>query len=87
MAFVDRVTVDGTLTTRNGEDGTADAWGRVVPPGGVDTVGVLRATTRLTETIPLTIGGFPIALGRVHNVNAYYPLWGKFPVLRTVSDS
>ena len=86
--FVGSVTVDGNTTTRNGGiTGTADAWGRVVLPGGVDTVEVLRVTTRLTETIPLTVSGFPITVGHVHNVNAYYPLWGKFPVLRTVSDS
>ena len=41
----------------------------------------------IRDRIPLTVSGFPITVGHVHNVNAYYPLWGKFPVLRTVSDS
>lgn len=86
--FQGSVTVDGNITTRNGGiTGTADAWGRVVLPGGVDTVEVLRVTTRLTESIPLSIGGFPITVAHIQNINAYYPLWGKFPVLRIVSDS
>lgn len=86
--FVGSVTVDGNTTTRNGGiTGTADAWGRVVLPGGADTVEVLRVTTRLTESIPLTISGFSLTVAHVQNINAYYPLWGKFPVLRTVSDS
>ena len=86
--FVGSVTVDGNTTTRNGGiTGTADAWGRVVLPGGVDTVEVLRVTTRLTESIPLTTGFGTITVAHIQNINAYYPLWGKFPVLRTVTDS
>lgn len=86
--FQGSFTVDGTTASRNGSiKGTADAWGRVVMPGGADTVEVLRVTTRLTEAIPLTVSGFTVNVAHVHNVNAYYPLWGKFPVVRTVSDS
>ena len=80
--------IDGNASTRNGGiTGTADAWGRVVLPGGADTVEVLRVTTHLTESIPLTVGGFGITVTHIRDINAFYPLWGKFPVLRTVSDS
>lgn len=86
--FEGSVLVDGNTSARNGGiTGTADAWGRVVLPGGTDTVQVLRVTTRLEETIPLTLVGSLVNVGHMHNINAYYPLWGKFPVLRTVSDS
>ena len=86
--FQGSFTVDGTTANRDGAiTGRADAWGRVVMPGGADTVEVLRVTTRVTEAIPLTVSGFAITVGHAHNVNAYIPLWGKFPVLRTVSDS
>lgn len=86
--FEGSFTVDGTPAVRNGSiTGSADAWGYIVMPGGQDTVHVLRVTTRLTEAIPLTISGFPIEVNHIHNVNAYYPAWGKFPVVRTVSDS
>lgn len=77
-------TVDGSSATRTGAiTGTADAWGRIVMPGGQDTLDVLRVTTRMTETIV----GLALDVDHVHNVNAFYPLWGKFPVLRIVSDS
>lgn len=86
--FQGSVTVDGSTSTRNGGiTGTADAWGRVVMPGGEDTVEVLRVTTRISESMPLTVSGISLTVEHIRNVNAYYPLWGKFPVLRTVSDS
>ncbi|MCB0772512.1 MAG: T9SS type A sorting domain-containing protein [Flavobacteriales bacterium] len=86
--FQGSFTVDGTSATRNGGiNGNAIAWGRLQMPGGNDTLEVLRVTTRLTESIPLTISGFPITVSHVRNVDAFYTLWGKFPVYRTVSDS
>lgn len=78
----------GDVNNRSGAiTGEADAWGRVVLPGGVDTVGVLRIRTRVTETIPLSTGLGTITVQHAHNQDAYYPLWGKFPVLRVVSDT
>jgi hypothetical protein len=86
--FQGTFTLDGATNTRNGAiSGEADAWGRVVMPGGADTVEVLRVSTRLTESIPMTISQIPVSVAHVHNVSAYYPLWGKFPVLRMVSDT
>lgn len=85
--FEGTFTVDGTTATRNGAiTGSADAWGFIRMPGGQDTVEVLRVTTRLTETIPLNVG-IPLTIAHTQNVNAFYPLWGKFPVLRIVSDT
>lgn len=86
--FAGDFTVDGTAASRNGAiNGEADGWGRVIMPGGADTVEVLRVTTRVNETIPLTISGFGVEVNHIRNVRSFYPLWGKFPVLRTVSDS
>ncbi len=85
--FSGSYTVDGNTTTRNGAiTGQADAWGRLILPGGADTVEVLRVKTRVSETIPLNLG-LPVNVAHVNNEWAYYPLWGKFPVLRVVSDS
>lgn len=84
------VVQDGSSETsnRNGAvTGEADAWGWVVLPGGVDTVEVLRVRTRVTEVIPLTTGLGQLNVQHMHNQVAYYPLWGKFPVLRSVSDT
>ncbi len=79
-------TVDGQSASRTGAIvGNADAWGNLVLPGGMDTVEVLRVRTRLTETISIT--GIPFPINHVRNVSAFIPLWGKFPVFRTVSDS
>ena len=84
--FSGAYTVDGNTTTRNGAiNGEADAWGRLVMPGGADTVEVVRITTHISENIPLN-GGF-ITVAHVNNVSAFYPLWRKFPVLRVVSDT
>lgn len=86
--FTGAYTVDGNTTTRNGAiNGAADAWGRVIMPGGADTVEVLRVTTHLTETIPLTTSLGAVSVSHVQNVTAYYPLWGKFPLLRILSDT
>jgi hypothetical protein len=85
--FTGSYTVDGNTTTRNGAiTGQADGWGRLIMPGGMDTVEVLRIKTRVNETIPLNVG-LPVNVDHVNNELAYYPLWGKFPVLRVVSDS
>lgn len=86
--FSGSFTVDGNTSNRNGAiTGLADAWGRVVMPGGADTVAVLRVNTRMTESIPMTISGLAVAVQHTHNVVAYFPLWGKFPVFRSVNDT
>lgn len=88
--FSGTFTVVGDTTTgqRDGAvSGLADAWGRVVMPGGADTVEVLRVTTRMQESIPLTVSGMPLNIAHVHNETAFYPLWGKYPVMRIVSDT
>lgn len=78
----------GDANDRNGAvTGEADAWGWVVLPGGADTVEVLRVRTEVTEVIPLTTGLGLINVQHTARQVAYYPLWGKFPVLRVVSDS
>lgn len=86
--FSGTFTVDGTSATRNGSiTGQADAWGYLIVPGGADTVEVVRVNTRITETIPLNISGILITANHVRNTHAYYPMWGKYPLLSTVSDS
>ncbi|MBS1568402.1 MAG: T9SS type A sorting domain-containing protein [Bacteroidetes bacterium] len=86
--FTGSYTVDGNTTTRNGAiNGSADAWGRLIMPGGADTVEVLRMATHLTETIPLVTSLGNVSVNHVQHVTAFYPLWGKFPVLRIVSDT
>lgn len=86
--FSGTFTVDGTTATRNGSiTGQADAWGYLIVPGGADTVEVVRVKTRITETIPLNLSGFLITANHVRNTHAYYPMWGKYPLLSTVSDS
>lgn len=86
--FQGTFTADGHINTRNGAiTGSASGWGYIVMPGGADTVPVLRVTTRITETIPLATGLGPLIVNHKHNEDSYYPLWGKFPVLRTVSDT
>lgn len=86
--FTGTFTVDGNNATRNGAiTGKADAWGQLTMPGGGSPVEVLRVATRLTESIPMTVSGIPVTITHVHNASAFYPLWGKFPVLRMVSDS
>lgn len=85
-SFDGTFTVDGQSASRTGSiQGDADAWGYIVLPGGADTLAVLRVTTRLTETI--TIASIPFPINHVRNVSAFIPLWAKFPVFRTVSDS
>lgn len=78
----------GDVNDRNGAImGEADAWGRVVMPGGADTVEALCVRTKVTETIPLNTGLGQITVQHVRRQSAFYPLWGKFPVLRIVSDT
>lgn len=76
--------VDGTPAVRTGTiTGEADGWGRLVMPGAQDTLEVLRVHTVVSETNTIT----PINIQHSRSIYAYYPLWGKFPVLRTVVDS
>jgi hypothetical protein len=76
--------VDGTSAIRSGAiNGIADAYGTILLPGATDPKEVLRIVTHVDETN--TLGFIPITHKR--DVVAYYPLWGKFPFLRTVSDS
>lgn len=86
--FAGTYEVDGNTGALNGGiTGEVAAWGRLIMPGGADTVDVVRMDTRVTESIPLTIGGLSITVDHMHQIQAYYPLWGKFPVLRMVLDS
>ncbi|MCO6483458.1 MAG: T9SS type A sorting domain-containing protein [Flavobacteriales bacterium] len=86
--FQGTFTVDGQTSTRNGAiTGTPEAWGHVQLPGVAGTTEVLRVNTRITETIPLSTGLGTVTVSHVHNESAYYPLWGKFPVVRMVSDT
>lgn len=86
--FQGTVVVDGQGNERNGViTGSADAWGTIQLPGGIGSVEVVRVNTRLIDTIPLATGIGPVIVNHVRNESAYYPLWGKYPVLRTVSDT
>jgi hypothetical protein len=86
--FQGAFTVDGTSATRTGGiNGAGSGWGLLVMPGGNDTTAVLRVTSVLTESIPMTVSGFSITVTHKRHVDAFYPLWGKYPVYRTVSDS
>ncbi|MBP8824532.1 MAG: T9SS type A sorting domain-containing protein [Flavobacteriales bacterium] len=86
--FSGTFTVDGTTATRSGSiTGEADAWGYLITPGGTDTVEVLRVKTRISETIPLNLSGFLVTATHTRNTHAYYPMWGKYPLLSTVSDT
>lgn len=77
-------TVAGNDAVRSGMiTGSGSAHGTLLIPGAVDPIPVLRVTTHLDETNVL---GF-ISISHIRDVVAYYPLYGKFPVLRTVSDS
>lgn len=80
--------VEGNTATRNGSiTGVADAWGWLIMPGGADTVEVLRVKTRIAESIPLNLSGVLLPVTHVRNTHAYYPMWGKYPLVSTVSDS
>lgn len=86
--FQGTVSVDGTTNERNGViNGSVDAWGTIQLPGGAGSVDVIRVNTRVNETIPLATGLGLINVSHVRHESAYYPLWGKFPVLRTVADT
>ena len=76
--------VGGNAAVRSGTiTGSASAYGMLQIPGTADPVQVLRVTTHLNET---NVIGF-ISITHTRDVVAYYQLWGKFPVLRTVADS
>jgi len=76
--------VDGNAAYRSGSiTGNADAHGTILIPGATDPIEILRVTTHLDET---NVIGF-ISISHKRDVVAYYPLWGKFPVMRTVADS
>ncbi len=76
--------VDGTPAVRSGTiTGSSTAYGTILIPGATGPIEILRVTTHLAETN--TLGFIPIS--HIRDVVAYYPLWGKAPVLRTVSDS
>jgi hypothetical protein len=76
--------VNGNAASRSGMiTGNANAYGTILIPGAADPIEVLRVTTHLEETNNL---GF-IAISHKRDVVSYFQLWGKFPVVRTVSDS
>lgn len=88
--FQGNFTVAGQPTTgtrTGGINGAANAWGQLTMPGGANTVEVVRVRTRLSESIPMTVSGFSITVTHVRNVDSYYALWAKMPMVRTVSDS
>ena len=81
-------TIDGTAATRSGAiTGSADAHGFLTVPNGTTPVEVLRLNSVVNETINTSISGIPVAIQHKRHVAAYYTLWGKIPVFRTVTDS
>lgn len=76
--------VDGNAAVRSGMiTGSSNAYGTIMIPGAADPIAILRVTTHLEETNVL---GF-ISITHKRDVVAYYQMWGKFPVMRTVADT
>ena len=77
-------TVNGNAVLRSGTlTGSSNAFGTILIPGATAPIQVLRVTTHLDETNNLGFG----VITHMRDVVSFYPLWGKFPVLRTVADS
>lgn len=78
---------DGSMGGRSGViQGTADAYGTIQLPGGIDAP-VLRVYTRINETVEIAINGNPANVVHKRHQYDYYVPWLKMPILTSYMDS